>query len=69
MSNIRGEITVLYYILGEQTPNIILSGVQPILGTITLDPYLPPSPMFEYCDHGSVNKVRHNQKERNGSQF
>ncbi|KAG8703725.1 hypothetical protein FRC08_002665 [Ceratobasidium sp. 394] len=42
------EITVLC-ILKNKSPNI-----HPILGTVTLNPYMPPSPVFELCNEGTI---------------
>ncbi|KAF8596761.1 kinase-like protein [Ceratobasidium sp. AG-I] len=46
--DIRREVTVCC-ILSGQAPN-----VHPILGTIELEQYLSPSPVFEYCENGTI---------------
>jgi hypothetical protein len=34
------------------------SNIHLLLGTVTFDPYLSPSPVFEYCMHGDIDEVR-----------
>lgn len=50
-ANIRREVTILC-LLQNNSPNI-----HPLLGTIALDPYIPPSPVFGYCKNGTITEV------------
>ncbi|KAF8607091.1 kinase-like protein [Ceratobasidium sp. AG-I] len=44
----RREVTILC-LLQNNSPNI-----QPLLGTIELQPYIPPSPVLGYCKNGTI---------------
>lgn len=48
--DIRREVTILC-LLQDSSLNI-----QPLLGTIALDRFIPPSPVFGYCENGTITE-------------